>query len=342
MSIIDLRSDTVTKPSFEMRRAMAEAEVGDDVYQEDPTVIKLEQLAAEITGQEAALFVCSGTMGNIVSLLTHCNRGDGVILGYKSHIYVNEGGGLSALGGLVPLCVNDGDGIPKPEEVLSFCRPENVHYAPAKLLCLENTHNACGGVAISPEDFLSMVSLAKNRGLSVHLDGARIFNAAIAWGVEPIVYTESVDSVQFCLSKGLGAPIGSLIFGSKDYIRRARHWRKRVGGGLRQAGVIAAAGIIALRNYPDLRHDHEKAKILKDRLTSEGVKVVEVSKPTNMVYFDVESSVDEALLAEKCSQRGVLFNPTPEKIRLVTHRDVSFEDVEKAAKVIAEELCRLR
>jgi len=284
MSIIDLRSDTVTKPSFEMRRAMAEAEVGDDVYQEDPTVIKLEQLAAEITGQEAALFVCSGTMGNIVSLLTHCNRGDGVILGYKSHIYVNEGGGLSALGGLVPLCVNDGDGIPKPEEVLSFCRPENVHYAPAKLLCLENTHNACGGVAI--------------------------FNAAFAWGVEPIVYTESVDSVQFCLSKGLGAPIGSLICGSKDYIRRARHWRKRVGGGLRQAGVIAAAGIIALRNYPDLRHDHEKAKILKDRLTSEGVKVVEVSKPTNMVYFDVESSVDEALLAEKCSQRGVLFNPT--------------------------------
>lgn len=338
MTIIDLRSDTVTKPSAEMRKAMAEAEVGDDVYQEDPTVIELEKLSAEMMGHEAALFVCSGTMGNLVSLLTHCTRGDGVILGLNSHIYVNEGGGLSALGGLVPLCVNDDEGIPKPQEVLSFCRPKNVHYAPAKLLCLENTHNACGGVAISPEIFASTVDLAKSKGLFVHLDGARIFNAAIAWNVAPATYAKLVDSVQFCLSKGLGAPMGSVICGSKSYIERARHWRKRVGGGLRQVGVVAAAGIVALKGYPDLAKDHEKAKILRDRLVDGGVKIAEVSKPTNMVYFEVKDTVDVALLAERCKQRGVLFNPTPKKIRLVTHRDVSFEDVERAAKVILEEL----
>jgi len=338
MTFIDLRSDTVTKPSAQMRKAMAEAEVGDDVYQEDPTVIELEKLSAEIMGHEAALFVCSGTMGNLVSLLTHCTRGDGAILGINSHIYVNEGGGLSALGGLVPLCVNDDEGIPKPQDVLSYCRPKNVHHAPAKLLCLENTHNACGGVAISPEAFSSMVDLAKSKGLSVHLDGARIFNAAIAWEVEPATYARLVDSVQFCLSKGLGAPMGSVICGNKSYIERARHWRKRVGGGLRQAGVVAAAGIVALKGYRDLANDHEKAKILRDRLANGGVKIAEVSKPTNMVYFEVKDALDVALLAERCKQRGVLFNPTPKKIRLVTHRDVSFEDVEKAAKVILEEL----
>jgi threonine aldolase len=338
MSIIDLRSDTVTKPTDEMRKAMAEAKVGDDVYGEDPTVIELEQLAAEITGHEAALFVCSGTMGNLVSLLTHCNRGEGVILGFKSHIYNNEGGGLSALGGLVPLCVNDDQGVPDHNEILSYCRDENVHYAPAKLLCLENTHNACGGIAISPDRFSLVVGLARSKGLLVHLDGARIFNAAIAWGVEPKTYTKIVDSVQFCLSKGLGAPIGSLICGKRDYINRAKHWRKRVGGGLRQAGVIAAAGLVALNNYADLKYDHEKAKVLKDILKNGGVKVVDVFKPTNMVYFDLNDDVDVIQLANSCKRRGLLFNPTFPRVRLVTHRDVTFEDVEMAAKIILEEL----
>lgn len=340
MNLIDLRSDTVTKPTVEMRSAMASAEVGDDVYGEDPTINELELESAAATGHEAGLFVTSGTQGNLVALLTHCARGDGAILGADSHIYIYEGGGLAAMGGILPLIANDSPGIVSPESVASWCRPVNVHFAPARLLCVENTHNRAGGVAVSPDDFLATVNAGRSEGLKIHLDGARIFNAAVAWDVDAKKYTAAVDSVQFCLSKGLGAPVGSMLCGSTEFITAARHWRKRLGGGLRQAGVIAAAGLIALKKMTRrLAEDHENAAMLADVLRSGGMLVEEVSKPTNMVYVQLGGSGPDANeLASRCAARGVMFGAaSPRRFRLVTHFDVTASDVAKAAKIIMEE-----
>lgn len=340
MSLIDLRSDTVTKPTDEMRSAMASAEVGDDVYGEDPTVNELETESAAVTGHEAGLFVTSGTQGNLVALLTHCARGDGAILGADSHIYIYEGGGLAAMGGILPLIASDAGGVISSESVAAWCRPTNVHFAPARLLCVENTHNRCGGVAVSPDDFLATVNTGKTNGLKVHLDGARIFNAAVAWGVDVKKYTAAVDSVQFCLSKGLGAPVGSMLCGGAEFIKAARHWRKRLGGGLRQAGVIAAAGLIALKKMTmRLAEDHENAAILADTLRSGGMAVESVSKPTNMVYVQLGAKgpdVDE--LSRRCAARGVMFGAaSPGRFRLVSHLGVTASEVSKAAKIIMEE-----
>ncbi|WP_286951742.1 MULTISPECIES: low-specificity L-threonine aldolase [Aminobacterium] len=337
---IDLKSDTVTKPSEEMRRAMYEAEVGDDVYSEDPTVLRLEEKAAEITGKEAALFAVSGTMGNLVSLLSHCNRGDGVIIGTYSHINNYEGGGLSALGGLFPILVDDSSGIPSQESIGEKCLPKNVHYAPARLLCLENTHNKCGGIAVSPERFAETGEKAKDMGLPVHLDGARLFNAALAWGADISVYTSRVDSVQLCLSKGLGAPVGSVICASSDFIDRARHWRKRVGGGMRQAGVIASAGLYALdHNIDRMIEDHENAKRIAYILQDGGLAVEENGRQTNMVFFSIpENGPTASMLIDSCARRGVYFTAMGERrVRLVTHLDVSKEQAVKAAEIIVEE-----
>ncbi len=341
MKTIDLRSDTVTRPSVAMRRAMAEAAVGDDVYGEDPTVRRLEETAAEMTGHEAGLFVTSGTQGNLVCLLCHCRGGEAAILGNQSHIFNYEGGGMAALGGILPLPVEDAGGLPETGAVLRWVRPANVHFAPARLLCLENTHNREGGNAAAPMAFRKLVSTAKDHGLSVHLDGARIFNAAVAWDVDVKIYTGLVDSVQFCLSKGLGAPVGSVVCGRKDFIEKARHWRKVVGGGMRQAGVLAAAGLVALRdNLARLAEDHENAAVLAERLEEgDHLSVEPCPRRTNMVYFGIrKEGLTAEELALRCRLKGVLFNPVgPKRVRLVTHLDVSRSDVREAARIILEE-----
>ncbi|MDR1732126.1 MAG: low-specificity L-threonine aldolase [Synergistaceae bacterium] len=340
---IDLKSDTVTKPSEEMRKAMYAAEVGDDVYGEDPTVRRLEVMAAELLGKEDALYVTSGTQGNLVALLTHCGRGDGVLVGQGAHVLNSEGGGLCALGGMVPIPVKDEKGLPALADLNHVMKPKgNVHLAYPKLLCLENTHNSGGGHASTPEEIYERASWAHEQGLSVHLDGARLFNASTALGVKPAEIVRAVDSVQICLSKGLGAPMGSLICASKDFIERARYWRKKVGGGLRQAGIVAAAGIYAFEHNIDrLAEDHENARRIKEILQKGGLRTEEVRRPTNMVYFGTADERSADRLLEACKKRQVLFNKTaPDTFRLVTHLDVSREEAVQAATIITEEFNR--
>lgn len=336
---IDLKSDTVTRPSKAMRQAMFEAEVGDDVYCEDPTVNRLQEKAASMTGKEAALFLPSGTMGNLVAVLTHCGRGDGAILGINSHIYYYEGGGLAALGGVVPLTADDSAGLIPSSEIERNCRPVNVHFAPAKLLCVENTHNKCGGLALSPAQMKVTTDAARKNGLAIHIDGARIFNAAAAWTCDVREYASLVDSIQFCLSKGLGAPIGSMLCGSAEFIARALHWRKKVGGGLRQAGIIAAGGLYALENnIGRLAEDRENGAMIASMLSAGGLEVEKNPKPTNMVYFHVPPAAADDLHV-RCAARGVLFNAAAGgRIRLVTHIDVSREQAARAAEIILEEI----
>lgn len=344
MGVIDLRSDTVTKPTKAMRAAMASAEVGDDVYQDDPTVRTLEEESAALTGHEAGLFVTSGTQGNLVALLAHCRMGDGAIIGRNCHIYNYEAGGLAVFGGILPLMTDDTGGIMKMQEIRSWIIPADVHKAPARLLCLENTHNREGGTAVSPEAFAEVVQGAKDLGLKVHLDGARVFNASVAWGVDAREFTAKVDSVQFCLSKGLGAPVGSLLCGTKDFIREARHWRKRLGGGLRQVGILAAAGLVSIREMIDrLEEDHRNAEELARLLSEGGLYVEEPGRRTNMVYFQLgEDGPDAHALANVCSDEGILFNAVSDRrIRLVTHVDVTGDDVAKAAgKILGEAFVR--
>ncbi len=264
MKVIDLRSDTVTHPTPEMRQAIFEAEVGDDVYREDPTVNRLETIAAKRMGKEAALFTTSGTQSNITAVLTHTRHGNEVILGNEAHIFWYEVGGAAALGGVVMRTLpNDSCGRLNPNDVEQAIRDKNIHYPETTLLCLENTHNRCGGAVLTPDYTNEICELAHAHGLKVHLDGARIFNAAIAIGVPACVLTENVDSVSFCLSKGLSAPVGSLLCGSNDFIERARKFRKMLGGGMRQAGIIAAAGIVAIETMVDrLAEDHANARRL--------------------------------------------------------------------------------
>ena len=338
---IDLRSDTVTRPTEAMRQAMARAEVGDDVYGEDPTVRRLEERAAELLGKEAALFVTSGTQGNLVSLLTHCGRGDGVILGRESHIMYFEGGGLAVLGGIMPLPVNDSEGdsrgLPSIPDMEGMLRPaEDVHYVRAKLVCLENTHNRMGGHASTPEEIASRAAWAHANGLKVHVDGARLLNAAVALGVSPSALVKDVDSVQICLSKGLGAPMGSLVVSSREFVGRARFWRKKLGGGLRQAGIVAAAGLYALeRNVERLAEDHGNARLIGSILAEGGLKVFQAARPTNMVYFSAGDAAAADRLYAACREEGVLFNrASADSFRLVTHLDVSAGDARRAAEVI--------
>jgi threonine aldolase len=323
-----------------MRKAISEAEVGDDVYGEDPTVARLEKMGAELLGKEAALYVTSGTQGNLVSLLTHCSRGDGVLLGKDSHILNYEGGGLCALGGLVPLPVNDAKSLP-PVAELDLALPDagNVHFVQAKLLCLENTHNRGGGHASTPQEIAERADWAHGHGLSVHLDGARLFNASIALGVKPSEIAKNVDSVQICLSKGLGAPLGSLICSTGEFVARARYWRKKVGGGLRQVGIVAAAGLYALeRNVGRLADDHENARLIKETLRKGGLRVLDVKRPTNMVYFGTKDEAEADKLLAACRKRRVIFNKTAaDTFRLVTHLDVSREQALAAADIIVEE-----
>lgn len=342
MKWIDLRSDTVTEPTPEMREAMARADVGDDVYAEDPTVNRLQEMAAERMGMEAALFVPSGTMGNLGAVLAHCDWGDEVIVGDRSHTYINEAGGISVLGGVHTFAVrNLPDGTMSLEEIESAIRPDNPHFPISKLICLENTHNRCGGAFLTPEYTRQVVELAGQHGLKLHIDGARIFNAAVAQGIEAARLVDGADSVTFCLSKGLCAPVGSLICGSKDFIHRALRIRKLLGGGMRQAGVVAAAGIVALETMVDrLAEDHHRARKLADFLA--GLPAVELETarpPTNMVYFRLRHggiSAEEFLAATL--QQGIRISPPRAgTYRLVLHYwidDEALNRVENAFKEI--------
>jgi threonine aldolase len=323
-----------------MRKVMSEAEVGDDVYVEDPTVLRLEEMGAKLLGKEAAIYVTSGTQGNLVALLTHCSIGDGVILGQNSHLIINEGGGLCALGGMVPILADDSAGLPSVAE-LNRVLPatDNVHFARAKLLCLENTHNRCGGYASSPEEITERANWAHERGLIVHMDGARLFNAAAALGAKVSDFVKEVDTVQVCLSKGLGAPVGSLLCGPSGFINEARFWRKKLGGGLRQVGIIASAGLFALtHNIDRLVDDHANAQTILTILKEGGVPVSEVARPTNMVYFSMPDEKSASTFPAACKKRGVIFSkPVGVKFRLVTHLNVSREQAQAAAKIIVEE-----
>ena len=343
MHDIELRSDTFTKPTMEMRKAMAEAEVGDDVFGEDPTVKRLEALAAEKLGKEAGLFVTSGTQGNLASLLSHCGRSDEVILGDQAHIFMYEQGGSAALGGIHPRPVpTQPDGTLGLDDVKAAIRGDNQHFPISRLIAIENTHNRCGGTAIDAAYMNALGALGRENGLKVHLDGARIFNAAAGLGVDVKELVADVDSVTFCLSKGLGAPVGSVICGSNDFIARAFRARKVLGGGMRQAGVIAAAGIVSLEQMVDrLADDHANAAKLADGLAEmPGIEVDEVAHRTNMVYFHVNrNDMSAAELAERMTAQGVrMLSLDPTRIRLVISCEVDSKDIDTALSVFNEVL----
>ena len=335
MDYIDLRSDTVTKPTPEMREAMAEAEVGDDVYGDDPTLNRLEELAANMLGKESAVFVPSGTMGNLIALMVHCQRGEEAIVGTKSHIYLNEAGGMSALGGIMPNPIpNQDDGTLALDDILASIRTEDVHHPITRLICLENTQNACGGIPISLEYICQVSELARANHLYLHIDGARIFNAATALKVDVKELVVPADSVMFCLSKGLSSPIGSILVGTKKFISRARHIRKMLGGGMRQVGIIAAAGIISMeRMSKRLGDDHERAKRLASGLSNIRGIVLDKDTPyTNMIYFNLAENIsfDEKAVCEKMSKHDVLVDwASPRRFRLVTHYWVDDQAVRK-------------
>ncbi len=344
-SLIDLRSDTVTKPSAAMRRAMAEAEVGDDVFMEDPTVNRLQARAAEIFGREAALFVPSGSMGNLICLLAHARPGQEVICEENAHIYTNEMASMAGVAGLLPRLIPTEDGIVSWEQIGRMIRPKMYARAQTALVCLENTHNLAGGTVYPTRLAHEICDRSHDAGLAVHLDGSRIFNAAAFLGEDVREMTKRFDSVQFCLSKGLGAPVGSMIVGAAAFIERCRPIRKMLGGGMRQAGVIAAAGLIALEHGPKRLHiDHENAKFLADELARmPSIRLSAAKVQTNIVIFDVrDTGLSSAEFLAELSRRGVLGVPLDqEKIRLVTHLDVDRSAVEKAAAAIrqlAEEL----
>jgi threonine aldolase len=333
--LIDLRSDTVTRPTPAMREAMARAEVGDDVFGDDPTVNRLEERAAALTGKEAALFVASGTMGNLVALLTHCGRGSEVIVGRDSHIYLNEVGGMAALGGLQACPIpNQPDGTLRLADIEANIRSDDVHHPRTRLVCLENTRNICGGVPLSPAYVESASDLARARGLWLHMDGARLFNAAVALGVDAASLATPADSVMFCLSKGLCAPVGSMLCGKADFIAEARRYRKQVGGGMRQAGVIAAAGLVALEQHIErLDDDHAHARRLAAGLRElPGLELNPGEPPTNMVFFNLAPTapVSPLQLVERLRPDGIVIDSEGgRRFRLVTHYWVSAADIDR-------------
>jgi threonine aldolase len=344
METIDLRSDTVTKPTPEMREAMAKAEVGDDVYMEDPTVNRLQEMAAERMGKEAGLFVASGTMGNLAAVLAHCGRGDEVILGNLGHTFLFEAGGISALGGVHPYVIpNQPDGTLKLEDVTNAIRADDVHAPISRLVILENTQNRCGGVALSAEYTMKLADLAHEKGLKVHLDGARIFNAAVALDVDAVELARPIDSVTFCLSKGLCAPVGSVLCGSQEFIGRARRIRKQLGGGMRQAGILAAAGIIALEKMTlRLGEDHARAKRLAAGLSEiPGMALNPGSPYSNMIFASLSDDVkiNGATVIQQLAKRGIKVGAVgPRHFRLVVHYWIDDNAVESTLQAFREVL----
>jgi threonine aldolase len=342
MRPIDLRSDTVTQPTAEMRQAMANAEVGDDVYGEDPTVLRLEALAAEMLGKEAALFVTSGTQGNQVAIATHVRTGEEVIAEAESHIFYYEAAAVSAIAGAQIRQIPGNRGILSAEQVRKAIREPNVHHPRTALISLENTHNRGGGTVASSDNLAAIHKVAAEFGVPVHIDGARLFNAAVAQGVPVRELAQHAETVQICLSKGLCAPVGSLVAGSRGFIHEARQWRKRLGGGMRQAGVIAAPGILALTQMVDrLQDDHENARYLAERIANmDGIHVDLATVQTNIVIADIANSgiaVPEFLAQLK--EAGVLATSFGDTlVRFVTHHDVTQSDMGVAADKIAHVL----
>jgi threonine aldolase len=349
--IIDLRSDTVTLPTPAMRHAMFTAQVGDDVLGEDPTISQLEAMGAKRMGKEAGLFVPSGTMANLVCLLAHCHRGDEAIMGDMAHTFLFEAGGSAVVGGIHPRTVrNQSDGTLNPAEIEAAVRPpNNPHYPSSRLVCLENTHNRCGGAVLSP-DYMSQVrALADSYGLAVHLDGARIFNAAVALGIPASILARDADSVSFCLSKGLSAPVGSLVCGTRAFIEQARRHRKLLGGGMRQAGILAAAGIVALETMVDrLSEDHRNARRLAEGLSRlPGILLDPSLVRTNIVIFEMaEGAPSPAELVAGMAARNVKVGAIGgQRLRAVTHYGLDREDVDvalNAASAVVEQTTNTR
>jgi len=332
MRVVDLRSDTVTRPGPAMRRAMAEAEVGDDVWGDDPTVSKLQAVAAERFGHEGCLFFPSGTQSNLAALLTWCARGDEVLLGAEAHTFIHEGGGAAALGSIHSHALaNDADGAVDPAKVARAIKPRDNHFARTRLLALENTLD---GKVVPQQRLEAACVVAKQHGLVTHLDGARLMNAVVKTGRPAAELARPFDSLSLCLSKGLGAPVGSLLLGSAAFLDGARRWRKVLGGGMRQVGVLAAAGLYALEHHVDrLAEDHANAALLGERLANvEGLTVEPVQ--TNMVWLQVAPALAQGFVG-RLAARGVLASGA-ERVRFVTHLDVSREDVLRAAEVVRE------
>jgi threonine aldolase len=340
--VVDLRSDTLTLPTPSMRQAMFEAKLGDDVYGEDPTVNRLEAIAAERMGKEAAVFVPSGTMANLVCLLAHCERGDEAIMGHMSHTFLFEAGSSAAVGGIHPRTIpNQLDGTLNLKDIEAALRdPDNDHYPRSRLICLENTHNRSGGAVLTPEYMAQVRALANRYDLSIHLDGARIFNAAVALGLKVSFLAQDVDSVSFCLSKALSAPVGSLVCGSEAFIRKTRRQRKMLGGGMRQAGVLAAAGIVALETMVDrLAIDHANAKRLAQGLAGlPGIVVDPARAPTNIVIFELAPDAPSpAALEEKLAVRGIKMGAIGgRRFRAVTHYGIETEDIDYTLSGVQE------
>jgi len=344
--IVDLRSDTLTLPTPEMREAMARADVGDDVWEEDPTVKRLEALAAERLGKEAGLFVASGTMGNLVSVVSHTHAGQEVVLDLDSHIFNYEVAGAAVIGNVQMRPVKTARGFLTPDQVRGALRPANIHIPPTGLVCVENTHNRHGGTCCTPEEISAIAAVAHGASVPLHLDGARLFNAAVALKRAAREFARDVDSVTFCVSKGLAAPVGSVICGSAEFIARARRVRKMLGGGMRQAGIIAAAVIVALERMVDrLAEDHANARALAEGLGRlPGLSVDLASVQTNIVIFGVERAGDPAAsgaataeLVAGCAARKVKIHAIgPASIRCVTHKDVDAEDIARTRDAFAE------
>lgn len=338
MNAIDLRSDTVTLPTPEMRKAMYEAELGDDVFGEDPTVNRLEAMAAEVTGKEAAVLVTSGTQGNLVCILARCHRGDEIIMGSEAHIFHHEAGGAAGLGGVqLRLVPNDEHGMMDPEAVREAIRGKNIHNPPTTLLCIENTQNRCSGAVLTPEQIASLAAVVHPQGIPIHLDGARVFNAAVYLELPVKALVKDVDDLSFCLSKGLACPVGSVICGTKEFVERARKWRKVVGGGMRQAGIIAACGIVALQTMVQrLAEDHENAQLLAQGLAHmPGVHIDPRRVQTNILIFTVDGPREE-FIAEMAKE-GVRATPSGVRgIRMVTHYGITRKDCEEALKRVGQ------
>lgn len=343
MKYHDFRSDTVTHPTEAMRAAMATAPVGDDVYEEDPTVIALEQKSASLLGKEAALYVTSGTMGNLVAVMSACERGDEAIMGSQAHTFLHEAGGVSVAGSVVIHTIpNQPDGTLDLADLAGALRyPDDVHAPVSRMVILENTQNACGGMALTPAYTARVARFAHENDLHLHIDGARIFNAAVALGVPALELAREADSVTFCLSKGLCAPVGSVLCGSADFIHRARRLRKMLGGGMRQAGIIAAAGIVALEGMIDrLAEDHRRARVLAEGLAKiPGLTLTKGSPHTNMIFvkFDDEARFTYEQVIDFMKARGVLINDSgPGEYRLVTHNDIDDDGVAACMSAFSE------
>ena len=344
--VVDLRSDTLTLPTPEMREAMARAEVGDDVWEEDPTVKRLEAVAAERTGQAAGLFVASGTMGNLVCVVSHTRAGQEVVLDLDSHIFNYEVAGSAVIGSVQMRPVRTARGFLTPDQVREALRPANIHLPQTGLVCVENTHNRHGGTCCTPEEIAAIAEVAHGAGVPVHLDGARLFNAAVALGRPAADFARHADSVTFCVSKGLGAPVGSVVCGSATFVLRARRVRKMVGGGMRQAGVIAAAGLVALERMVDrLADDHTNARRLAEGIARlPGLRVDLARVQTNIVIVTVErpggptaaAAAANQLVAGCAARKVKLHAMGPASIRCVTHKDVDAEDIQRALAALGE------